>query len=116
MAKRPQRHEVETWVNPSAWDDPAEAEAVVDAIMGSGSLSEEEWVRIAGGNAQHVEDAAARDATRQWTTPDVAAYLGVGDSTVSAYRSRRQMPAPDGQVGRTPWWWEATIRAWRPQG
>jgi len=52
--------------------------------------------------------------TTRWTIPDVAAYLSVERSTVRAYRSRREMPAPDGQTGRTPWWRPETIRAWRP--
>jgi hypothetical protein len=30
-----------------------------------------------------------------WTTSDVAAYLGVRVGTVSSYRLREQMPAPD---------------------
>ncbi len=48
----------------------------------------------------------------QWTTAEVAAHLGVSVGTVRAYSSRGQMPAPDGRLGRTPWWWAETIRAW----
>lgn len=48
-----------------------------------------------------------------WTVEDVARYLGVGQATVSAYLSRGRMPAPDGQIGRTRWWYASTIRAWR---
>lgn len=48
-----------------------------------------------------------------WTTTDVAAYLGVKVGTVSSYRSRGQMPAPDAQHGRTAVWRPETIRAWR---
>lgn len=51
---------------------------------------------------------------RQWSVTDVAAYLGVKPRTVTAYLARNQMPAPDGRLGRTPWWWETTIRSWRP--
>jgi len=47
-----------------------------------------------------------------WTTADVAAYLGVGSSTVSAYRLRSQMPQPDMTVGRTRVWRPARIVAW----
>lgn len=36
-----------------------------------------------------------------WTTSDVAAYLGVGVATVSAYNRRAQMPPPDKTIGRT---------------
>lgn len=52
----------------------------------------------------------------QWSVADVASYLGVTRSTVTAYKARAgQMPEPDGFVGRTPWWHPATIRAWRPE-
>jgi predicted DNA-binding transcriptional regulator AlpA len=47
-----------------------------------------------------------------WTTTDVAAYLGVTVSTVSAYRSRGQMPAPDRTIGRTHVWTPARIIEW----
>jgi predicted DNA-binding transcriptional regulator AlpA len=47
-----------------------------------------------------------------WTTSDVAAYLGVAVSTVSAYRSRGQMPAPDRTIGRTHVWTPARIIEW----
>jgi hypothetical protein len=39
----------------------------------------------------------------------VAAYIGVNVATVSAYRSRGQMPAPDMTVGRTQMWRPARI-------
>ena len=47
-----------------------------------------------------------------WTTTDVAAYLGVTISTVSAYRGRGQMPAPDQTIGRTHVWKPARIIEW----
>jgi hypothetical protein len=47
-----------------------------------------------------------------WTTSDVAAYLGVGVGTVSTYRAREQMPAPDQTIGRTHVWQPARIIAW----
>jgi len=49
----------------------------------------------------------------QWTVADVAAHLNVAPSTVRAYAARGQMPAPDGRLGRTPWWWPDTIKTWR---
>ena len=55
------------------------------------------------------------DMIPQWSVAEVATYLGVRPSTVTAYRSRGQMPQPDGRVGRSPWWRPATIRAWRPK-
>lgn len=56
-----QRHEIEAWVNPAAWDDEAEAWRVIDAIEESGSDDETEWVRIAGGDDGDQLLAAARD-------------------------------------------------------
>jgi 8-oxo-dGTP pyrophosphatase MutT (NUDIX family) len=47
-----------------------------------------------------------------WNTSDVAAYLGVKVGTVSAYRLRGQMPAPDLTVGRTHLWRPARILDW----
>ena len=51
----------------------------------------------------------------QWTVTDVAAYLNVKHGTVTSYLNREQMPEPDGRLGRTPWWWADTIRAWDEQ-
>jgi 2'-hydroxyisoflavone reductase len=47
-----------------------------------------------------------------WTTSEVASYLGVAVATVSSYRIRGQMPAPDMTVGRTHVWRPSTIVAW----
>lgn len=47
-----------------------------------------------------------------WTTSDVAAYLGVQVTTVTNYRKRAQMPAPDATVGRTHMWRPSRIVAW----
>ena len=43
---------------------------------------------------------------------DVARSLGVAASTVRAYNSRGQMPAPTGHVGRTPYWSPEDIEPW----
>jgi len=51
-------------------------------------------------------------AAEWWTTSDVAAYLGVRPSTVSAYRMRDQMPPPDQTIGRTRVWKPARIIEW----
>jgi len=48
-----------------------------------------------------------------WTTTEVAAYLGVRPATVSTYRMRGQMPAPDRKLGRTQLWRPRTIIEWR---
>ncbi len=51
-------------------------------------------------------------ASEWWTTSDVAAYLELKVATVSAYRTRGQMPQPDMTVGRTHVWRPATIIEW----
>lgn len=48
-----------------------------------------------------------------WTTTDVATYLGVRVGTVSTYRKRGQMPAPDLTVGRTHMWRPGRIIEWQ---
>jgi len=47
-----------------------------------------------------------------WTTNDVAAYLGISQSTIRSYVARQQMPAPDRHIGRTAVWKPDTIRTW----
>jgi predicted DNA-binding transcriptional regulator AlpA len=51
-------------------------------------------------------------ASEWWTTSDVASYLGLKVATVSAYRTRGQMPEPDMTVGRTHVWRPDRIIAW----
>ena len=60
------------------------------------------------GEVSKIADPAAD----WWTTSDVAAYLGVRIATVSTYRTRGQMPAPDMTVGRTHVWKPARIIEW----
>lgn len=50
--------------------------------------------------------------TEQWTVADVATRLGVKESTVRAYVSRGQMPAPSGRLGRTPYWTPKDLEPW----
>jgi predicted DNA-binding transcriptional regulator AlpA len=60
-----------------------------------------------------VSSSPTPDAAAEWwTTSDVAAYLGVSVGTVSTYRARGQMPAPDNTVGRTHVWRPARIIDW----
>lgn len=51
-----------------------------------------------------------------WRIPDVAAHLGVVESTVRAYSSRKQMPDADGTDRYGPWWYPATITGWKRPG
>jgi len=78
-----QRHEIEAWVNPSAWDDPAEAERVIDAIEDSRSDDEELWTRLAGGGPEDQRSAAERDQER--------AAVVVGDELLLYRTAERQM-------------------------
>jgi hypothetical protein len=47
------------------------------------------------------------------TSKQIAELLGVTPSTISAYKSRGQMPPPDKEYGRTPLWSYDTITKWR---
>jgi predicted DNA-binding transcriptional regulator AlpA len=57
-------------------------------------------------------ETAPDPAAEWWTTADVASYLGVQSTTVTNYRKRGQMPAPDTTVGRTHMWRPARIVEW----
>lgn len=48
----------------------------------------------------------------EWRIREVAAHLGIAESTVHAYRARKQMPAEDGRDRYGPWWHPDTITAW----
>lgn len=48
----------------------------------------------------------------EWRTREVAIALGVAESTISSYRARNQMPAPDGRDRYGPWWYPDTITNW----
>ena len=112
-----QRHEIEAWVNPSAWDDPAEAERVIDAIEASGSDDEEEWVRLADGPDEAILSARERDtiAAEQSIADELAAFrvaearLGearevlhgaIRRSSASAYRIAQVTGISERHVGR----------------
>lgn len=51
-----------------------------------------------------------------WTTTDIATFLGLKVGTISSYRSRGQMPAPDKTIGRTNVWRPWRIIEWRNHG
>lgn len=42
-----------------------------------------------------------------------AAYLGIARSTWTTYRSDGRTPDPDGWLGNSPWWYAATLDAWK---
>gem|GEM_PF-1216324 len=43
----------------------------------------------------------------------VAALLGIAVGSVARYRGRGELPEPDVRLGRSPGWYEATIREWQ---
>lgn len=55
-------------------------------------------------------------ADKYLTISEIADKLGITRSTLTAYRTRGRMPAPDLQYGRTPLWKPETIRKWRTTG
>lgn len=62
-----QRHEIEAWVNPSAWDDEAAGWAAVDAIEAARTDDVVVWVRIVGehsGDDVTVEEITAAATAR----------------------------------------------------
>jgi hypothetical protein len=63
-----------------------------------------------------VSDVQPDPDAEWWRTTDVAAYLGVTVGTVSSYRIRGQMPAPDRTLGdRTHLWRPRRIIEWHEQ-
>lgn len=43
----------------------------------------------------------------------VAEKTGLAAKTIDTYwKNRDQFPAPDGYVGRSPWWFESTVDRW----
>jgi hypothetical protein len=59
---------------------------------------------------------AATMAREQLDTAAVAARLEVTPASVRRYmmadRAQYGFPAPDGHIGRSPWWWSTTIDKW----
>jgi predicted DNA-binding transcriptional regulator AlpA len=65
--------------------------------------------------ARHIQRTAVTSSvmpTDTLTTEQVAALAGIDASTVRSYKTRKQMPAPAGQMGRTPYWDADVIEAW----
>lgn len=55
------------------------------------------------------------DGVRLWTLNDIADWTGRATSTLSAYHTRGQMPAPTLTYGRTHLWEPDVIKKWRPR-
>lgn len=52
------------------------------------------------------------DAKRLLTTDDVCALASISRESLKKYVRRGTAPAPDGHLGRTPYWHWPTVRAW----
>jgi excisionase family DNA binding protein len=61
-----------------------------------------------GGNVRRVSEPLSA----YMTTRDIAAYLGVKQSTVTAYVARGQFPAAEAVIGSTKLWKRSTVQAW----
>jgi predicted DNA-binding transcriptional regulator AlpA len=48
----------------------------------------------------------------QLTTDQVANLVGLSVASVREYVRRGAFPAPDGMLGRTPWWRASTVDEW----
>lgn len=64
--------------------------------------------------------SAGVGAGEQLTSAEAARVAGIEPKTWTSYvarskgrdPSRRLVPAPNGRLGRTPWWWESTVLWW----
>lgn len=56
-----QRHEIEAWVNPEAWDDMEKAAQVVEEIAACATDDEEVWIAIAQRIDGESVESLARD-------------------------------------------------------
>jgi hypothetical protein len=64
-------------------------------------------------NDAQVNDGLEAPAGRDQLTFDQAAELArLPVQTLRTYRTRNTFPAPDGYLGRTPWWYRSTVLHW----
>ena len=68
---------------------------------------------LAGNMKERKNFALLKHGNVYLTSKQIAELLGVSASTISAYKSRGQMPPPDKEYGRTPLWSYDTITKWR---
>lgn len=58
-------------------------------------------------------NAAHLDSGEYWSYPEIAAFLGVAESTVRDYASDYQPPFPEPiKIGRAKVWRADAVRAW----
>ena len=61
---------------------------------------------------RHGGDGATGPGSDQLTFEGVSAVVGLPVKTLRTYGTRKTLPAPDGYLGRTPWWYRSTIQQW----
>ena len=86
----------------------------IDDAIARARLEHGRWKFMAE-RARHIQRTAVTShvmPTDTLTTEQVATLAGIQASTVRAYHSRHQMPAPAGYLGRTPYWDRAAIETW----
>jgi predicted DNA-binding transcriptional regulator AlpA len=89
----------------------------LDDAIARARLEHGRWKFMAE-RARHIQRTAVTsssmptDTLDTLTTEQVATLVGIQASTVRAYHSRHQMPAPAGYLGRTPYWDRAAIETW----
>lgn len=62
-----------------------------------------------------MDDARIPKDFRILSREELAARLGMPRSSLATYLARRvfgKVPAPDGRVGQSPFWYELTVREW----
>lgn len=64
-----------------------------------------------------METVQHRSRGQQLSAREAAALAGMSLANWHGWRARgvprsNPVPAPDGKIGNSQWWWEATVRAW----
>ena len=49
---------------------------------------------------------------RLMTRADICAAAGISVNSLAKFRTRGTAPAPDGRLGRTPYWHRSTVERW----
>lgn len=78
-------------------------------------LLEENTYRCGTLNERNFDSMGIVNGKIYLTSTQVAEVCGVSKGTISAYKARGQMPAPDTEFGRTPLWLYTTIEKWRSE-
>ena len=92
-----QRHEVESWVNPSAWATQGNTEHAVDMILASGSDDEDVWVMLVHEAAIGEAEAQAAEA-RANRDGQIRAVVASGVSAAQVAAWLELTPARVGQI------------------